>query len=216
MPYVQPSTPSNPQPNPINRYSARASYFGPSGFQPSVGLERARRPFRTKNALTGLAIMAFAGSVYAYSINAVKQDDFSDIPAVSPNAGKEGMKTIEEELAEKGARVGIRGIGAMTGLGSSPQGEGVRIVDSKQAPSGIQDTQRASSPQPTPLSSPLPPSSYAAAAAATLDSAAPVSSASSTSRPPSKFIVGAPDVDRVGRIWDRKSTEATIDGKRVA
>ena len=215
MPYVETPTPSNPQPNPINRYSARASYFGPSGFQPSVGLERARRPFRTKNALTGLAIMGFAASVYAYSINAVKQDDFSDIPAVNV---AEGMKTIEEELAEKGTRVGIRGIGAMTGLGSSPQGDGVRIVDNKQASSGLQDMQRASSPQPTPSSSPLPPSASAAAAAATLDSAAPPSSTTTTftSRPPSKFIVGAPDVDRLGRIWDRKSTEATIDGKRVA
>lgn len=158
--------------------------------------------------------MAFAGSVYAYSINAVKQDDFSDIPAVNPNASKEGMKTIEEELAEKGARVGIRGIGAITGLGSSPQGEGVRIVDdSKRAASGLQNTQQAPSPQPTPLSSPLPPSSYAAAASTTLDSAAPPST---SSRPPSKFIVGAPDVDRVGRLGDRKSSEATIDGKRVA
>lgn len=208
-PNVAPSSSSNPQPNPINRYSARASYYGPSGYKPSPGLERARRPFRTKNALTGLAILAFAGSVYTYSINAVKQDDFSDIPAVYPNAGKEGVKTIEEEMAEKGVRSGIRGIGAMTGLGSSPQGSGVKVVNDTPA-SGLQNERRAPSPQPSPLSSPLPASSQAGTAAV------PSVSSNTSSRPPSKLIAGAPDVDKIGSIWERKAAEPTIDGKRVA
>lgn len=207
MPYVAPSTTTNPQPNPINRYSARASYFGPSGYKPSSGLERARRPFRTKNALTGLGIMGFAAAVYAYSINAVKQDDFSDVPTANPNAGKEGVKTIEEEMAEKGVRVGTRGVGAMMGYGSSPQGEGVKIPSSS-ATSGLQDTARAPSPQPTPLSSPLPPSNQAVASGS-------VTSSSST-RPASSFIIGAPDVDHVGRLGDRRNVDAAIDGKRVA
>jgi cytochrome c oxidase assembly factor 3 len=208
MPYVAPSTSSNPQPNPINRYSARASYFGPSGFQPSAGLERARRPFRTKNALTGLGIMGFAAAVYTYSINAVKQDDFSDIPTANPDAGKEGVKTIEEEMAEKGARMGARGIGALVGYGSSPQGESIKVSNAS-VQSDLQNTAAAPSPQPTPLSSPLPPS---AAAAVTSANALTLSS----SRPASSFIIGAPDVDRFGRLGDRRNQDAAIDGKRVA
>ncbi|KAG0238508.1 hypothetical protein BGW41_008159 [Actinomortierella wolfii] len=49
------------------------------GFQRSAALERATAPFRVRNAITGAAIAAFCVSVYAYSILAVKQDDFSDI-----------------------------------------------------------------------------------------------------------------------------------------
>lgn len=47
------------------------------------GLHRARAPFRAKNLLTGAGIVSFTFAVYAYSISAVKQDDFSDIPAPS-------------------------------------------------------------------------------------------------------------------------------------
>jgi cytochrome c oxidase assembly factor 3 len=160
--------------------------------------------------LTGLGIMGFAAAVYAYSINAVKQDDFSDIPTANPNAGKEGAKTIEEEMAEKGARFGNRGIGAMAGFGSSPQGEGVKIPY-EPTTSGLQDTQRASSPQPTPLSSPLPPSDYSAAATVN-----DVATSLPSARPASRFIIGAPDVDRFGKLGDRRNVDAAIDGKRVA
>lgn len=45
----------------------------------SPGLQRARAPFRTRNAITGLVISAFVFSVWAYSISAVKQDTFDDL-----------------------------------------------------------------------------------------------------------------------------------------
>ncbi|KAG0008726.1 hypothetical protein BGZ80_003124 [Entomortierella chlamydospora] len=54
------------------------SYYE-QGFKRSPALERAAAPFRLRNALTGAGIVAFCVSVYAYSILAVKQDDFSDI-----------------------------------------------------------------------------------------------------------------------------------------
>ncbi|KAF9350752.1 hypothetical protein BGX26_011137 [Mortierella sp. AD094] len=54
------------------------SYYE-QGFKRSPALERATAPFRVRNALTGAGIVAFCVSVYAYSIMAVKQDDFSDI-----------------------------------------------------------------------------------------------------------------------------------------
>ena len=45
----------------------------------SPGLKRARQPYLIRNALTGLALGAFAATVWAYSISAVKQDVFDDI-----------------------------------------------------------------------------------------------------------------------------------------
>ena len=45
----------------------------------SPGLKRAREPYRVKNAIMGLTLGAFAVGIWAYSINAVKQDVFDDI-----------------------------------------------------------------------------------------------------------------------------------------
>ena len=211
-PYVAPSTSANPQPLPISRYSARSSYYGSTGFHPSEGLQRARRPFRFKNALTGLAILSFVGMVYGYSISAVKQDDFSDIPTVS--SAPEGSKSIEEEMAER--KKGNRGVGAMFGLGSSPQGEGVKVTQALESPS--QTTPMSS---PTPVSVPVPatPSAkapgVAAADALIQQQERPVNVQAVQSRPRSRWIVGAPDVDRLGKMHERSEQDSTIDGRRV-
>ena len=45
----------------------------------SPGLRRAREPYRVKNAIMGLTLGAFAVAIWAYSINAVKQDVFDDV-----------------------------------------------------------------------------------------------------------------------------------------
>jgi len=45
----------------------------------SPGLKRAREPFKYRNALTGLILASFVVGVWAYSISAVKQDDFADV-----------------------------------------------------------------------------------------------------------------------------------------
>lgn len=45
----------------------------------SPGLLRARQPFRIKNAVTGLVLASFGVGIWAYSIRAVKQEDFSDV-----------------------------------------------------------------------------------------------------------------------------------------
>ncbi|CAD6564134.1 MAG: hypothetical protein CYPHOPRED_001983 [Cyphobasidiales sp. Tagirdzhanova-0007] len=208
MPYSVPATASNPQPVPINRYSARSSYFGASGYSPSEGLKRARKPFRTRNFLTGAAILGFAGSVYFYSISAVKQDDFSDLPV----AGKEGVRTIEEEMADQVKGGAQRGVGAMMGMGSSPQGEGVRIPQKGRAVDPVAQEQHPFlSPQPAELAAPLLP---AIGARASDTSSLPSTNISSGVRPTSRFIVGAPDVDRPSKIWERND-EKSISGKRV-
>ena len=83
----------------IRDSATRASYH-PKGYGVSEGLARARRPFRTRNALTGSVIALFAFSVYTYSISAVKQDDFSDLPAPD-RAAAASVRTIEDDKREK-------------------------------------------------------------------------------------------------------------------
>ncbi|KAH0588064.1 hypothetical protein J132_10399 [Termitomyces sp. J132] len=62
----------------IDRKTVNASYRPKAGAM-SIGLQRARAPYRVRNAVTGLALGAFAFGVWAYSISAVKQDVFDDV-----------------------------------------------------------------------------------------------------------------------------------------
>ncbi|KAG8626931.1 hypothetical protein KVT40_005876 [Elsinoe batatas] len=48
--------------------------------RPTAALQRARRPYLVKNALTGLGVFGFAVGVYVFTIKAVAQDDFDDVP----------------------------------------------------------------------------------------------------------------------------------------
>lgn len=67
----------------------------------SEGLKRAREPFRLRNALTGVGLTAFAVGVWAYSIGAVKQDVFDDVDEEARALSRSGMKSIEDQEAEK-------------------------------------------------------------------------------------------------------------------
>ncbi|KAI9871476.1 MAG: hypothetical protein M1830_002876 [Pleopsidium flavum] len=72
----------------------RSSYYD-THYRQSAALIRARRPYLVRNVITGAAIFGFAISVYAFTIKAVAQDDFSDVqipdapaqPAHTPNVG---------------------------------------------------------------------------------------------------------------------------------
>ncbi|KAJ9101036.1 hypothetical protein QFC21_003254 [Naganishia friedmannii] len=80
---------------------AQASYH-PAGYGMSPSLKRARKPFLTRNLLTGGIIASFALGTFWYSIAAVQQDDFADVQDLLPPASERGkMLTIEEELEEK-------------------------------------------------------------------------------------------------------------------
>jgi hypothetical protein len=57
----------------------------PQGISPA--LKRARQPYVVRNAITGALIASFAVGVWAYSISAVKQDNFDDIDAEASAAG---------------------------------------------------------------------------------------------------------------------------------
>jgi len=65
----------------------------------SPGLKRAREPYRLRNALTGLALGAFAVGIWAYSISAVKQDVFDDIDEEARAIARTG--TVAEVLSVK-------------------------------------------------------------------------------------------------------------------
>ncbi|RKP10746.1 hypothetical protein THASP1DRAFT_10615, partial [Thamnocephalis sphaerospora] len=56
-----------------------SQYAGPKGYGFTEALQRARQPYRFRNAMLGLGLFGFVTAVYTYSIMAVKQDDLSDI-----------------------------------------------------------------------------------------------------------------------------------------
>ncbi|BGO97625.1 hypothetical protein NBRC10513v2_001619 [Rhodotorula toruloides] len=86
---------------------ARATYH-PKGYGVSEGLKRARRPFRTRNMITGGLISAFAFSVYMYSIRAVAQDDFADLAEPVSEDTRRNLRSIEEEKRYSEALVADR------------------------------------------------------------------------------------------------------------
>ncbi|GAB7364972.1 hypothetical protein MBLNU230_g5756t1 [Neophaeotheca triangularis] len=63
---------------PIGRIP-QSSYYDKNN-RPSAALYRARQPYLVKNAVTGLCIIGFVAGVYTWTLKAVGQDDFSDIP----------------------------------------------------------------------------------------------------------------------------------------
>ncbi|EMC93127.1 hypothetical protein BAUCODRAFT_150498 [Baudoinia panamericana UAMH 10762] len=57
----------------------QSSYYDARN-RPGAALYRARQPYLVKNALTGVCIIGFVAAVYTYTLRAIGQDDFSDIP----------------------------------------------------------------------------------------------------------------------------------------
>ncbi|MCJ1351852.1 MAG: hypothetical protein MMC33_001836 [Icmadophila ericetorum] len=81
----------------------RSSYYDKE-YRQTAALIRARQPYLIKNIITGTAIFTFAIGVYAFTINAVAQDDFEDVEipdapvqsAHTPNVGVERGVEAEE------------------------------------------------------------------------------------------------------------------------
>ncbi|KAK0510963.1 hypothetical protein JMJ35_006515 [Cladonia borealis] len=82
----------------------RSSYYD-KHYRPSPALLRARQPYLVKNALTGLAICVFTISVYSWTINAVAQDDFSDVPI--PDAPAQPPHTPHAGFERAGSEAGL-------------------------------------------------------------------------------------------------------------
>jgi len=75
--------------------------YRPNGYGISPALERARQPFRLRNAVTGGLLLAFAVSVWAYSISAVKQEDFDDVDAESLNLNRRRTSVVSKTASTK-------------------------------------------------------------------------------------------------------------------
>lgn len=66
----------------------------------SPGLKRARQPFFLRNVLTGVVLGAFTLGVWAYSIGAVKQDDFTDVDEEARALTRSGAFAVQSAAAE--------------------------------------------------------------------------------------------------------------------
>jgi len=64
----------------------KSSYYD-KDYRAGAALLRARRPYLVKNAVTGIALFGFCVGVYAFTINAVGQDDFSDVKVPDTSSG---------------------------------------------------------------------------------------------------------------------------------
>lgn len=82
----------------VDRKAVNASYR-PKSSQMSPGLRRARAPFFLRNAVTGVVLASFAVGVWAYSIGAVKQDDFTDVDEEARSLARAGAQVGEKKTA---------------------------------------------------------------------------------------------------------------------
>jgi cytochrome c oxidase assembly factor 3, fungi type len=73
----------------------------------SPGLKRARQPFFLRNLLTGVVLAGFSVGVWAYSIGAVKQEDFTDIDeeAKALRAQQQQQQQVHDGVKETEKRV---------------------------------------------------------------------------------------------------------------
>ncbi|KAL8865275.1 MAG: hypothetical protein Q9205_003046 [Flavoplaca limonia] len=84
----------------------RSSYYTRDNRQ-TAALIRARQPYLVKNIFTGIALSTFVISVYAFTIKAVAQDDFSDVQI--PNAPEQPPHTPHTGAARAPEQVSVRG-----------------------------------------------------------------------------------------------------------
>lgn len=69
----------------------------------SPGLLRARAPYRNKNIIGGILLFGAVSGIYFYSMQAVKQDDFTDVDAEATAMRGTNIlpKSIEDEEKER-------------------------------------------------------------------------------------------------------------------
>lgn len=77
--------------------------YHPKGYGVSEGLRRAREPYVFRNSLIGMSLLGFVGSVYWWSIQKVKQDDFSDLADLRADNNARALRALEDAEDEAGA-----------------------------------------------------------------------------------------------------------------
>lgn len=159
----------------LSRKQADAQYR-PKGYGLSPGLQRARAPYRVRNAVTGILVGSFAVGVWAYSLHAVKQDTFEDVDEEAKALVAASRKSAQDD-GETRAVVGEIAVGRETSTNASAP------ATSATQPMAKSDFTAHSE---TGLLVPL------------LDGRFP-----QLLHPTQKTLVwGAPPVDRIGRIGD--------------
>ncbi|EMD40525.1 hypothetical protein CERSUDRAFT_91253 [Gelatoporia subvermispora B] len=168
----QPYVPKN-----VVEESYRPGYTGMS-----PGLQRARAPFRVRNAITGITLFAFSAGIWAYSIGAVKQDEFTDVDEEARALRQSSLQNAPSQVAE------AAGIAEDATTGVVPlDGATVPIQTIQSSPAVVVDT----SNRPRGLLAPI----LARHFPRMLD-------------PTTKTLVwGAPPVDRIGKLRDSVSQD---------
>ncbi|EJD01347.1 uncharacterized protein FOMMEDRAFT_169486 [Fomitiporia mediterranea MF3/22] len=168
----------------------------------SPGLQRARAPFRTRNAITGLTIGAFVVGVWAYSISAVKQDTFEDLD-------EEAKELLAARMKDERIRNSTGSGTTATGMGTVAQGSGSSLA-APSSPSSTSsstsvtasvkgDVEKLTSPSSPSTTVPAGDKSPRGVLAAHLHRHFP-----QVLDPASRSLVwGAPPVDRIGRLGDK-------------
>ncbi|PGH08294.1 hypothetical protein AJ80_07890 [Polytolypa hystricis UAMH7299] len=62
----------------LGQITFRSSYYD-KDYRATAALQRARRPYIVRNGVTGLLLFSFCIGVFAFTVDAVGQDDFSDV-----------------------------------------------------------------------------------------------------------------------------------------
>ncbi|KAL8730626.1 MAG: hypothetical protein Q9166_003939 [cf. Caloplaca sp. 2 TL-2023] len=84
----------------------RSSYYTRDHRQ-AAALIRARQPYLVKNIFTGIALSALVISIYAYTIKAVSQDDFTDVQI--PDAPEQPPHTPHTGIARAPGQISVTG-----------------------------------------------------------------------------------------------------------
>jgi len=168
--------------------------YRPNGYDMSPALKRARRPFFPRNVITGVTLFGFAVSVWAYSMSAVKQEDFGDIDAmVPPPEDRAKMKSVEEEQKAQGE---------LRSLSSALQTDPPIVPPDPTGVTSIATPTTTTSPsQPHPATSATSSRGLASKILPRLQLKMPVIDSTT-----STLIWGAPSIDRLGALSDRSSS----------
>lgn len=171
----------------VDRKTVNASYR-PKSNQMSPGLKRARQPFFLRNTITGVVLASFAVGVWAYSIGAVKQDDFTDVDEEARALARSGTSMVQPALSDADKKTIER-------TEASAPGTGVAPVPVGPASSAIVNSKTVIPAAPANLTRPR------GVLASLVYDRHP-----SLLDPATKtFIWGAPSVDRIGRMGDSSS-----------
>lgn len=113
----------------FNSYSARAAQatYHPGGYGVSEGMRRARQRYNVSNFFMIAALFSAVSGIYAYSILAVEQEDFSDLENIrfdDPDAPEGQSQAARSEGSELPPLKVANSVAQNVAGGNSPDTEG--------------------------------------------------------------------------------------------